>query len=191
MDRTSSKKTRRSHGRTLLVGTPTPFISAPLSNNNPASATHKNPQKAKDYVNQKTKFIKLKKDMKSLFFISLHVKKDYISKIHGVLRLENKMKLQYYKVTQVPLKRFIGVTLTTTMADCRHSCTLCPKSFVQKCHLNRHMLTHEEAKFPRSQIPNHDAPARHLRRRHAQPRIVGTERSTLRRRHHSPNVATS
>ena len=34
------------------------------------------------------------------------------------------------------------------MADSRYMCTLCPKSFIQKCHLNRHMLNHKDAKYP-------------------------------------------
>ena len=34
------------------------------------------------------------------------------------------------------------------MADSRYMCTLCPKSFIQKCHLNRHILNHKDAKYP-------------------------------------------
>ena len=34
------------------------------------------------------------------------------------------------------------------MADCPHTCSLCPKSFGLKKNLNRHMLNHQVAKYP-------------------------------------------
>ena len=174
MDRTSSKKTRRSRGRTLLVGTPTPFISAPLFNNNPASATHKNPQKAKDYVNQKTQSIKLKKFM----------------------------KLYYYQYSSTPLDFFGVVTLnpaSSTRKDQR--CIVEPAHPSPQQAKLKHRRTASVSRIAKAKKAKSDKKAKTAKsfgrrrqeraRRHAQPRIVGAERSTLHRQHHSPNVATS